>query len=100
MDITLPQMRCRRANVAPADRRLDVGGPPADDPAMDDDLDAREAARIRRRDREAAAEQRELMRPGMGKVFKQILDRQGREAREEPGPGARTGKREPRGKGR
>lgn len=39
-----------------------------------DDLDAREAARIRRRDREAAAEQRELMKPGMGKVFKQIQD--------------------------
>jgi len=39
-----------------------------------DDLDAREAERIRRRDREAAAEQRELMRPGMGKVFKQITD--------------------------
>ncbi|HYX11299.1 MAG TPA: hypothetical protein VE817_04940 [Candidatus Acidoferrum sp.] len=50
------------------------------DPA--DDLDAREAERIRRRDREAAAEQRELMRPGMGKVFKQIQDRQRRAADE------------------
>jgi hypothetical protein len=36
---------------------------------VDDELDAREAARIRRRDHDAAAEQRELMRPGMGKVF-------------------------------
>lgn len=44
-----------------------------DDPAMDE-LDEREAARTRRRDREAQAEQRALMRPGMGKVFKQITD--------------------------
>jgi hypothetical protein len=50
-----------------------------------DDLDAREAERIRRRDREAAAEQRELMRPGMGKVFKQIQDRQ-RKAADEAAP--------------
>jgi hypothetical protein len=47
-----------------------------------DDLDPRELARTRRRDRDAAAEERDLMRPGMGKVFKQILDHQGREARE------------------
>jgi hypothetical protein len=50
-----------------------------------DDLDAREAERIRRRDREAAAEQRELMKPGMGKVFKQIQDRQ-RKAADETAP--------------
>jgi hypothetical protein len=50
-----------------------------------DDLDAREAERIRRRDREAAAEQRELMKPGMGKVFKQIQDRQ-RKAADEIAP--------------
>jgi hypothetical protein len=49
---------------------------------MSDDLDPREAERIRRRDREAAAQQRELMRPGMGKVFKQILDTQAKEAEE------------------
>ena len=48
----------------------------------DEDLDPSEAARIRRRDHDAAAAERDLMRPGMGKVFKQILDRQGREARE------------------
>jgi hypothetical protein len=51
--------------------------------SMDEDLDPREAERARRRDREAAAAQRELMRPGMGKVFKQIQDAQ-RKAAEEP----------------
>jgi hypothetical protein len=50
----------------------------------DEGLDAREAARIRRRDREAAVEARELMRPGMGKVFKQIQDAQLKAAREPP----------------
>ena len=44
------------------------------DRVSDDDLDAREAARVRRRDRELAAERDELMRPGMGKVFKQVTD--------------------------
>jgi hypothetical protein len=47
---------------------------------VEDELDPREAARTRRRDHDAAAEQRELMRPGMGKVFKQIQDTQKREA--------------------
>ena len=42
--------------------------------ADDDDLDPRERERARRRDRAASAEERELMRPGMGKVFKQIRD--------------------------
>jgi hypothetical protein len=50
----------------------------------EDHLDAREAARIRRRDREATAEHTELMRPGMGKVFKQILDAQAKAAKEPP----------------
>ena len=49
-----------------------------------DRLDARESARNRRRDHDAAAAERELMRPGMGKVFKQILDRQARVAKESP----------------
>jgi len=51
------------------------------DPAPDDDLDldAREAARVRRRDHDADAERRDLMRPGMGKVFKQITDAWGRD---------------------
>ena len=48
----------------------------------DEELDAREAERVRRRDHDASAPDRELLRPGMGKVFKQILDRQGRAARE------------------
>ncbi len=56
-----------------------------DDGVMDgdEDLDPREAERLRRRDREAAAADRALMKPGMGKVFKQILDRQARAAKEE-----------------
>jgi hypothetical protein len=49
-----------------------------------DDLDPREAERARRRDREATAEQRDLMRPGMGKVFKQIQDAQAKVARTAP----------------
>lgn len=40
----------------------------------DEELDPREAARARRRDRDADVARRELMRPGMGKVFKQITD--------------------------
>jgi hypothetical protein len=57
----------------------------ADDAATgrdDDDLGAREAARNRRRDRDADEEARDLMRPGMGKVFKQIQDAQARAAHE------------------
>jgi hypothetical protein len=50
--------------------------------ADDDPLDPRERERLRRRDREAAAEERALMRPGMGKVFKQIQDRQRKAADE------------------
>jgi hypothetical protein len=51
----------------------------------DDTLDARERERLRRRDRAAAAEERALLRPGMGKVFKQIQDRQ-RKAADEVAP--------------
>jgi hypothetical protein len=46
-----------------------------------DDLDPREAERVRRRDRELEAEHRALLRPGMGKVFKQIQDAQAKAAR-------------------
>jgi hypothetical protein len=46
----------------------------------DEDLDAREAARVRRRDHDADAARRDLMRPGMGKVFKQITDSWGEKA--------------------
>jgi hypothetical protein len=61
-------------------------------PAVDDepDLDPREAARVRRRDHDADAERRDLMRPGMGKVFKQITDSWGDKA----APG-RRGDRKP-----
>jgi hypothetical protein len=45
-------------------------------------LDPREQERVRRRDREAAAAQRDLLRPGMGKVFKQIQDAQRKAADE------------------
>ena len=68
-----------------------------DDPGMDDasgdrvpggsdpgELDTRESARIRRRDRHAHAAARDLMRPGMGKVFKQILDAQASAAKVPP----------------
>lgn len=49
-----------------------------------DEVDAREAARVRRRDHDTDAERRDLMRSGMGKVFKQILDRRIRDAEEPP----------------
>ena len=50
----------------------------------DDELTPSELDRTRRRDRDADAQQRAPMRPGMGKVFKQIQDVQARKA-EEPG---------------
>jgi hypothetical protein len=49
-----------------------------------DRLDPREEARARRRDRDADARARDLMRPGMGKVFKQIQDAQAKAADEPP----------------
>lgn len=54
----------------------------ADGPDEDElrELDPREAQRMRRRDHDLDAEQRALLRPGMGKVFKQILDHQEKEA--------------------
>jgi hypothetical protein len=63
---------------------VDDAGGWTDDPTMSDDLDPREAERARRRDREAAAEQRALMRSGMGKVFKQIQDAQAKAAKVPP----------------
>ena len=56
----------------------------------DEELDPREQERLRRRDREADAKSRELLRPGMGKVYKQILDAQREAARE---PSTRTKRR-------
>ncbi len=52
---------------------------------MDDHLDPRETARARRRDRDADAKRRDLMRPGMGKVFKQITDSWGEQAAPDQG---------------
>lgn len=49
------------------------------------DVDPRETARNRRRDRDTDAEARDLMRPGMGKVFKQIRDAQAKAAKEPSG---------------
>ena len=57
----------------------------ADPDADRDALDSREAARTRRRDRDADAEQRALLQPGMGKVFKQIQDAMAKAA-SEPAP--------------
>ena len=63
----------------------------------EDDLDRREAERIRRRDREAAAQDRDLMRPGMGKVFKQIQDAQRKAAEAADMPEAKPkARRQPR----
>jgi len=68
--------------------RVDDGRLATHDPRMTDEdarpLDPKEAARIRRRDRDAAAAARDLMRPGMGKVFKQILDAQASAAKSPP----------------
>ncbi len=63
---------------------LDAPGDSLDDRSVSDELDPREAERARRRDREATAEQRDLLRPGMGKVFKQIQDAQAKAARTPP----------------
>ena len=52
----------------------------------DESLDPRERERLRRRDREAQAADRALLKPGMGKVFKQILDAQRKAADEIPAP--------------
>jgi hypothetical protein len=50
----------------------------------DDEIDSREAERIRRRDRDLTAEERALMKAGMGKVFKQIQDAQAKAAAQKP----------------
>ena len=46
------------------------------------ELDPREAARVRRRDRDATAAEREPMRTGLSKQFKQVLDAQVKRANE------------------
>jgi hypothetical protein len=55
--------------------------PPADE-AVDEILPAAERARMRRRDHDASAHDRELMNDGSAKWFKQVLERQARAARE------------------
>ena len=65
---------------------------------MEEDFDPREAARNQRRDRDGEAEARDLMRPGVGKVFKQIQDAQRKAAEEPVGPQASRGKRSSRPK--
>jgi hypothetical protein len=59
----------------------------------EEDLDPREAERVRRRDREAQAQHHELMRSGMGKVFKQIQDVQKKDADEPSVPRRRSPRR-------
>src|SRR6187455_2054425 len=54
--------------------RLDENSAMTDSDDDRDRLDPREDARAKRRDRDADAQRRDLMRPGMGKVFKQIQD--------------------------
>ncbi len=71
-------------NEDPDDAILEPDDGDEDDEDLDTGLDPREAARDRRRDREAEAERRALMRPGMGKVFKQITDRHVRDADDLP----------------
>lgn len=50
---------------------------------FDDEVPPAEAAREKRRDRDAGARARAGMRTGLAKQFKQILDSQARRAREE-----------------
>lgn len=60
------------------------------------DLDPAEEERIRRRDRRMTEEERALLQPGAAKLYKQILDRQAKAARETPPPA----KRRPGSRGR
>jgi hypothetical protein len=62
------------------DPELDVEVDPTADPEADSEVDPREAARDRRRDRDRSAHARALMRTGLAKGFKQILDAQARRA--------------------
>jgi hypothetical protein len=64
---------------------------PTDDRAASgaDDLPPAEAARVRRRDHDAAASDRKGMRTGLAKQFKQVLDAQVKRAREARDPGRR-----------
>ena len=63
----------------------------------DNDLPPSEAARDRRRDRDADARTRAGMKTGLAKQFKQVLDAQVKRARdlEPPAPSASDGPDEP-----
>ncbi len=69
-----------RRPVAFVTRPVDGRREHDEDLHVDDDIDPREEARLRRRDRDAEAHRRALLRPGMGKVFKQITDSWGEKA--------------------
>jgi hypothetical protein len=62
---------------------------------VSDDVDPRELERNRRRDRDADAASRDLMRTGMGKVFKQILGARAKAADEPPKRERRRGRKGP-----
>jgi hypothetical protein len=62
---------------------------------MDDDLDPREEARVHRRDHDAEAHRRALMRSGMGKVFKQITDSWGEKVSRDPKHARKTSRDNP-----
>ena len=49
----------------------------------EEELTKAERARLRRRDRDASARERELMNDGSAKWFKQVLDRQAKIAADE-----------------
>ena len=68
-------------------------------PGGDDELAPREAARNRRREKDADAAARDLMRPGMGKIFKQIRDAQAKAARDAPSRPTKGTKRRRRSAG-
>ena len=75
----------------PLDDQAELEPEPGDE--ADEEIDPREAARMRRRDHDAAAHDRDLMRSGMGKVFKQIDDTIVRRAKPAPRHGHRTDER-------
>ncbi len=85
MRIATPR-RARRSGVRAGQRLTRMDDSRTIRSMTDDELDPREAERVRRRDREAEAERRALLRSGMGKVFKQIQDAQRKAADEPPSP--------------
>jgi CYTH domain-containing protein len=84
------------ANYALALRPDAPAAPEGIDGDPPDDLPPAEAARARRRDRDAAAAERSGMRTGLAKQFKQVLDAQVKRAREPRDPPAgRQGREAP-----